>query len=322
MPPQHIELRDGRRLGFTATGPAHGIPVVYCHGAIGTPIGRSAALEAIAWDLGVRHVAVSRPGFGGSDRAPGRTVASFAADLVELVDSLGLARFSLVGVSAGGPYALAAARSMPDRVAAVAICSSLSPRCAPHRSPGLSPCNRAALLALAHAPGLCAALGDAALPLIRRHPELLARAIAAGAARGERAALAAPAERRAASESFLAAAGGGVRGMIEDYHVCARGWGFSPREVTVEVQLWHGLADPLVHVDHALALAAELPRCEVFFDPDEGHHFFRRRLGEILARLVGVRGAQARGDGPAVAAHAAGAARTRRRRAAAQRLRR
>ena len=24
-------------------------------------------------------------------------------------------------------------------------------------------------------------------------------------------------------------------------------------------------------------------RCRVFFDPDEGHHFFRRRLREILA---------------------------------------
>ena len=28
-------------------------------------------------------------------------------------------------------------------------------------------------------------------------------------------------------------------------------------------------------------------RCRVFFDPDEGHHFFRRRLREILGVLVG-----------------------------------
>jgi len=46
-------------------------------------------------------------------------------------------------------------------------------------------------------------------------------------------------------------------------------------------------ADPLVPVEHALQLAVTLPRCRMFFDPDEGHHFFRRRLPRILALLVG-----------------------------------
>ncbi|HWF25348.1 MAG TPA: hypothetical protein VG275_07875 [Solirubrobacteraceae bacterium] len=58
-------------------------------------------------------------------------------------------------------------------------------------------------------------------------------------------------------------------------------------EVTSEVHLWHGLEDPLVPVEHALQLAVSLPRCRVFLDPDEGHHFFRRRLAKILAVLVG-----------------------------------
>jgi pimeloyl-ACP methyl ester carboxylesterase len=75
--------------------------------------------------------------------------------------------------------------------------------------------------------------------------------------------------------------------MVDDYPIYARGWGFEPAAIEAEVHLWHGLADPLVRVDHALALAAALPRCRVFFDPDEGHHFVRRRLGAILATLVG-----------------------------------
>ena len=53
------------------------------------------------------------------------------------------------------------------------------------------------------------------------------------------------------------------------------------------MHLWHGLEDPLVPIEHALQLAATLPGCRVFLDPDEGHHFFRRRLAEILAVLVG-----------------------------------
>jgi hypothetical protein len=40
-------------------------------------------------------------------------------------------------------------------------------------------------------------------------------------------------------------------------------------------------------VDHALHLAAGLPRCRAWFDPGEGHFFFRRRVREILAQLAG-----------------------------------
>jgi pimeloyl-ACP methyl ester carboxylesterase len=282
-----ISLADGRRLVFTVSGPPSGRPVIYCHGAIGTPLGRSVDLDAITTRLEVRYIAVSRPGIGGSDRAPGRRVADFAADVRQLVDAIGLDEFDVAGVSAGGPYALAIAHALGERVRRVALCSSLSPLCAPAQTPGLSPRIRLGLAALARAPKPCAAVGDAALPLIRRHPELLTRVVAAHAARDERAALEMPRERRAVSDSFLDAAAGGVGGMIDDYLAYARRWGFAVNEVERPVDLWHGAQDPLVPIEHALQLAITLPRCRMFFDPAEGHHFFRRRLEEILRVLIG-----------------------------------
>ncbi len=75
--------------------------------------------------------------------------------------------------------------------------------------------------------------------------------------------------------------------MIDDYLACSRGWGFSVADIQTEVDLWHGMEDPLVPIEHALQLALALPRCRMFLDPGEGHHFFRRRLAEILATLVG-----------------------------------
>jgi pimeloyl-ACP methyl ester carboxylesterase len=282
-----VRLADGRRLTYSESGPAEGFPVFYCHGAIGTPLRRSVDLEAITAAAGVRYVAVSRPGIGGSDPAPGRTVLDFASDLDQLADALSLERFAVVGVSAGGPFALAAARRLPDRVVRAGLCSSLSPLCVLHRTPGMRWRIRLALAALAWAPGVCAGAGDIALPIIRRHPELLSRVIAAHAAPGERERLGQPEERSAASSSFLYAASGGVRGMIDDYLVYSREWGFLARDIEVEVHLWHGLCDPLVPIEHALQLSITLPRCRVFFDPDEGHHFFRRRLGTILAMLTG-----------------------------------
>jgi pimeloyl-ACP methyl ester carboxylesterase len=156
----------------------------------------------------------------------------------------------------------------------------------PHRTPGMQRRIRLGLAVLARKPRLCATFGDAVLPVITRHPVLLSHVISAHAARAERERLRQPEERSAASGSFLAAAAYGVRGMVEDYVTYAREWGFSASEITAEVDLWHGLADPLVPIEHALALAVTLPRCRVFFDPDEGHHFFRRRLAEILGALV------------------------------------
>lgn len=286
-PPAGMQLSDGRRLAYTVTGPASGAPVLYCHGAIGTPVQATVDLECLTRRLGVRYIAPSRPGVGGSDPLPGRNVRAFAADVRELADRLELERFSVVGVSAGGPYALAIAHALGARVAAVAVCSSLSPLWAPQRSPGLQRRIRLALEVLARVPRLCGIVGDAVLPAIARHPGLLSHVIAAHAAPAERSRLASDREGAAASTSFLDAAAGGVGGMIDDFLVYSGDWGFPAAEVDNEVHLWHGVADPLVPVEHALQLAVALPRCRVFFDPEAGHHFFRTELAEILAVLIG-----------------------------------
>ena len=115
--------------------------------------------------LGIRHIAVNRPGIGGSDRvASPRTVLEFAGDVEALTEALGVERFMVIGVSAGGPYALAAAHALGGRVLRVAVCSSLSPLCAPHRTPGMPARIGLALSALAAWPRACVTLGDLLLP--------------------------------------------------------------------------------------------------------------------------------------------------------------
>jgi pimeloyl-ACP methyl ester carboxylesterase len=282
-----LQLADGRLLRYLETGPRDGAPVFYCHGAIGTPLGRSLDLQALTERLRIRYIAVNRPGIGGSDRAPRRAVIDFASDLEQLADRLALERFGIVGVSAGGPYALAAGSGLGDRVSRVAVCSSLSPLCARRGAPGMPPRVRFALKMVAAAPALCAVAGDLALPLVRSNPKLLHAVIRAHAAPTERGRLRESGERQAATASFLDATAYGVRGMIDDYCCYSRDWGFRMATVSPTVHVWHGTQDPLVPLDHALALAISLPRCRMFLHPDEGHHFFRRRLEEILAALLG-----------------------------------
>jgi pimeloyl-ACP methyl ester carboxylesterase len=276
-----VALPDGRRLAWSSAGPDDGVPLLYLHGAIGTPIRRTPDLDALIAGLGIRHIAVDRPGFGRSDPCPGRRIADFPADLECLADRLGLGRFAVVGVSAGGPYALACARALPDRAAATAAVSSLSPLCPPHAGRWMPAHLRFGLRALVRRPDLAERLAMRAIRLVERRQRALTRLVRAT---GDGTAA-------TAIESFLAAAAGGVRGMIHDYLTCCTAWGFDPREVHGEVHIWHGERDRFVPVEHARALAAVLPRCQARFDPQDGHFFFRRRLREVLAALLGaVRG--------------------------------
>lgn len=285
--PGSIDLGDGRRLAFSTAGPAGGMPVLYLHGAIGAPLQVSDQLAHAIDDLQLRWICVQRPGFGESDRHPERTMCDFADDVGELATALGLRRLRVIGVSAGGPYALACGHSLPGLVEAVAVCSSLSPLCAPYELPGLAPHVGLGLRALARAPHLGIWVLDRVAAVLRRHPEAVLRMLdVAQHVRGRRRCID-PGARADALGGLNAAASGGVRGLVEDYLVCCRPWGFDPATIAVDVHLWHGIQDRLVPHEHAWQLAASLPTCHAAFDPDEDHFFFRRRVGEIAAGLVG-----------------------------------
>ncbi len=276
-----VLLPDGRKLSFRSIGPRDGALVLYLHGALGSPQSSCPRLEALTADLGIRYVMVSRPGFGDSDRAPRRTLSSFARDAAALADHLGRERFAVVGVSAGGPYALACAHELPGRVAAAAVVGGLGSMPA-----GLPDATRLALRALHARPAACARAGDALCAVARRRPDALAAVLRARASAVDRRLLAeADAEERAA-DRFLAAARNGVGGMIDDVLICTRPWGFAPADIRGLVHVWHGVQDQLVPVDHAIHLAAELPCAQLALHPDEGHFFYRRRLREILSDVV------------------------------------
>src|SRR6202035_5338350 len=120
----------GRELDVELSGPAEGRPLIFHNG---TPMaGRMfAPMVAQGAERGVRHIAYSRPGYCGSERAAGRTVADCARDVAAIADELGIERFLTVGWSGGGPHALACAALLPERTLAAATLAGAAPINAP-----------------------------------------------------------------------------------------------------------------------------------------------------------------------------------------------
>ncbi|MGD8485719.1 MAG: alpha/beta hydrolase, partial [Chloroflexota bacterium] len=120
---ERFALSDGRLVWYLDEGDPVDVPVVFCHGS---PSSRLAAIDHVERVVahGGRIIAPDRPGLGRSDPETGRSLASWAGDVAELMNQLGLARFRVLAVSGGGPYALALAWALPDRVERVSLLSS------------------------------------------------------------------------------------------------------------------------------------------------------------------------------------------------------
>ncbi len=101
-------------------------PLLYFHGFPGSHV-QARAFDHAASALGVRVVALDRPGKGLSDFAADRRLLDWPADVVEAADALELERFAVVGQSGGGPYAACCAYSIPERLTGVGIVSGLAP---------------------------------------------------------------------------------------------------------------------------------------------------------------------------------------------------
>lgn len=111
-------LPDGRAAHYWDNG-LDGPAVLFFHG---TPDTRHAAMTGApaAGAVGVRLVAVNRPGYGRSDRFE-TTQTSVGDDAAAVADLLGIDDFAVLGMSVGATYAVACAAQHPDRVRSVAL---------------------------------------------------------------------------------------------------------------------------------------------------------------------------------------------------------
>ncbi len=273
-----MRLQDGRTLAWSEWGPRDGRAVLFCTGA-----GMSGWLgfgAAALPDLGVRLLAIDRPGLGLSDAHPSKTLASWVADIRELIAAQHLDRVSAVAFSQGAPfgYVLAGAGVL----AALAIVSGQDELTHPRVRPSLHP-EVAALLAAVEA--------DAAA--FEQHfaqiasPDVLWQLILGMSGAHDRAVYGtdefSTAYQRSLDEGFRQGAQGYARDLVN----ALSPWPVSLEHITIPIDLWYGALDTsTVHSpDYGVALAERLPHATHLVDPNAGGSILWTRARDILAQL-------------------------------------
>src|SRR5262245_51960085 len=267
-------LPTGRRLGFAEFGDPSGAPVLWFHGTPGGRrqfplLGRRAAEE-----LGLRVVVVGRPGTGLSDPHPYAAVADWAADVAHVADALGAERLGVVGLSGGGPYALACGAVPPlaGRVAAVAVLGGVVPAVGPDAiaTGAIELARRFSPLLSGLRRPLAEAVYAMVLPAIPM-AHYACQAYASTTPEGDRRVLHDPEMEGMFVDDVILLTKGHFQAIVDDARLFGRDWGFRLADVAAPVRWWHGDADHIVPPRDAQAAVDLLPNAELVMRPEESH---------------------------------------------------
>jgi pimeloyl-ACP methyl ester carboxylesterase len=285
----NVTAPDGRRLQAVAAGPVDGTLVLMHHGTPGSATRIYPPHLELAEQRGLRLAGYSRPGYGDSDRRPGRTVADCAADAAAVADALGAGKFLTVGGSGGGPHALACAALLGDRIGAAATVAGAAPPDAEGLDwlEGMAEENLEEFAAARageeqlrefidrYAADLREVKGDEILDSLGS----LVSPPDAAALTGEYAEFAA----RSMRESVRT----GIWGWFDDDLALLGDWGFDPGAIGAPVSIWQGRQDRFVPPSHGEWLTANVGRSRGHLLDEHGHlSLALAHFGAILDELV------------------------------------
>jgi pimeloyl-ACP methyl ester carboxylesterase len=267
-----VRVHGRRRLGIAEWGPASARTLVWLHGTPGARRQIPQEARLLATERGIRVIGIDRPGVGLSDPHLYGSVADFMPDLELVVDQLGVEDFSVVGLSGGGPYTLAAAAYFGDRVPSVGVLGGVVPSVGPHAVSGglvglVKPL--APLMPLVRRP-----MGSALTGFVRVLKPFGGQALelyAKVSPPGDREVLLRPEFKAMFLDDLTENGGRSMRAFIPDGILFTRAWGFDPTLSTTPVHWWHGDADNIVPFAHAEQFVPQLANATLYVRPGQSH---------------------------------------------------
>ena len=237
---------DGRTLAWREYGDPAGRPLIFCHGIPGCRL-EGRYFEITARRQGWRVIVPDRSGIGLSDRLPGKTLLSDAADVLYLSRHLGLDRFPVMGWSSGAPVALACAWAFPQHLDACVVVAG-------YTDFSVFPDGRDLLLKtgwplpkLAHwGTGLFYAALTLMVVSSRLFPGLYFRAVLGACGKADRRVLEAPEHELAFLYDQIEAMHSPIAGIADNLRTQHHFWGFPLSGIRFPVTLVQGMEDRLV----------------------------------------------------------------------------
>ena len=279
---------DGRTLTVREGGRPDGMPVLVHAGTPGSSLLYEPHLRDAA-ERGIRLVAYDRPGYGGSTRLQGRSVADCAADVAAIADALGIDRFCVLGGSGGGPHTLATVALLPDRVVAAAALASPAPYGADGLDffAGMGELNVKDFHAVLESDEAHWAVVERdRRDMLAAEPDQLVQLLTTLLGETDRAVL-----TRALAAYMLDHSRAGIEasgdGWFDDGVALVGPWGFDLGSIRVPVLYWHGEQDRFVPFGHGVWLAERIPGVEARLTAEDGRlTLHERRFPEVHAWLL------------------------------------
>jgi pimeloyl-ACP methyl ester carboxylesterase len=270
-----VRVAGKRRIAVDSWGSPTGMPVFLLHGTPGSRSGPRPR-SSLLYRLGIRLISYDRPGYGGSDPQPARTVADAASDVEAIADHLELDTFAVVGRSGGGPHALACAALLGARIQAVACLVGLAPSNAKDLDwyAGMTTSNTSEFKARESngvaSRKLKTKLGKQALA-IQADPEEMLRILMPELADQDKRIVADIAIQKLLADTYAEAVRKGSTGWIHDVIALRAPWQFDLTSVKAPTLLWHGNDDVFSPVTHTHWLARQIPDSVVAVENGAAH---------------------------------------------------
>ncbi len=284
-----VAVRAGRRLSFAEYGSPRGPALVWMHGTPGARRQIPVDARRYAEQAGLRIIGIDRPGIGSSTPHLYSNVLDWTADLDLLLDALAVEDLRVIGLSGGGPYALAAGAALPERVRGVGVLGGVAPTRGPDAAAG-------GIIQLAvHAAPLLAAtrvpLGVALTGAIRSVKPLAGPALdlyAAVQPPGDKNLLGRPEFKAMFLDDLLNGSRFQTSAPLSDLILFTRDWGFRLDDVRVPVRWWHGDDDHIVPFRHGQHCVDRLPDATMTTIDGESHLGGLGIAQQVMDELLGL----------------------------------
>ncbi len=281
-----FQLSDGRCLSYFELGDPSGTPVLFFHGILSGPR-LSSKIAEHARDRGLRIIAPSRPGYGGSDRLRMDSVdwvcKRLNEDVNELLACLKVEHAVIAGHMMGAVYAFQFAAFRPELTRAIISVSGAIPIVEARQIRSLPPRQRVIAYTALHTPKLLPFLVRAGISQIKAgHEDRFLYALYKSSP-ADLDALRDPLIRQVALEGVHHAVSAGPHGFCMDSQVLLAQWPNSPSEVRCPVRIFHSPDDTVVSIEDVKSFAAthDFPVTEA-----EGGQFMLHRSDVLLEAVA------------------------------------